>query len=128
MTRTQIFYRKRKALGLCIRCDTEGHMKDNGERSPLCYAHYREKQSTKPRTVRETDCLPGEEQAPRGPYRAEYLQNLPELPHDCPRCHAMLLDDWLEVEMEYAHAKRCPNCAWCCDRFMWKNKLEGAQA
>ena len=126
MTPTMIFYRKRKEIGLCLRCSDPGYLKPNGIRSPLCYKHFREKQSLKPYEVQSSDVLDSEAQAPREKHQAEYLKHLPELPSNCPRCQAMLLDDWLEVEMAYNPAKRCPNCAWYCDQFMYANKLYGA--
>jgi Zn ribbon nucleic-acid-binding protein len=74
------------------------------------------------------DTLPSEAMPPRTPYQAEYLQNLPDLPAQCPRCRAQLFPCLVAVEQDYVEAVQCYNCAFQVDKLAWKNKLESHHA
>lgn len=69
------------------------------------------------------ESCPGEPQAPRGPYRADGLDDLPPLPTMCPRCGKELVFCELEIWCEYVPAVRCWCCGFTTDRQMLANRL-----
>jgi hypothetical protein len=120
MSVDQSKYYKRKALGVCVRCE----MPTSGS-SVLCEAHLNYSRSRRKQKCPDDApwAIPSQVEPPRPAYKSDKWQNLPPLPNDCPKCGKALFSCELEIWTGYVPAVRCWCCGFTTDRYMLANKL-----
>lgn len=107
MSANTLLYHRRKALGVCVRCEAA-----LCPPSRLCEKHLIEARAR--RKVKEPDdapyAIPAQPEPPRPPYKSETEPVFPPIPKRCPRCKGLICNRVIEWpdEMECF----CFNCGW----------------
>lgn len=107
MSANTILYYRRKALGVCVRCEAPTKFP-----SVLCQVHLEIARSVRKQKVPDDSpgALPCAYEPPRAPYQSDYRPVMPPRPDKCPRCSGFLYT--AQLEWGEPVETKCVMCGW----------------